>query len=45
MSHTFSRRSTLRLLGGAIAVAAAATTATGPFRSPGRSPDPAPALA
>ncbi|WP_327427078.1 beta-glucosidase family protein [Streptomyces sp. NBC_01236] len=27
MSHTFSRRSTLRLLGGAIAVAAAATTA------------------
>ncbi|MDU8999074.1 beta-glucosidase [Streptomyces mirabilis] len=30
MSHTFSRRSTLRLLGGAIAVAAAATTATGP---------------
>ncbi len=31
MSTAFPRRSTLRLLGGAIAVAAAATTATGPI--------------
>lgn len=31
MSHTFSRRSALRLLGGAIAVAAAATTGSAPL--------------